>query len=42
MKLVEVRKFLRWALSTGQEMAKELHYAPLPSKLITALKGKIK
>lgn len=40
-KLVEVKKFLRWALSTGQDMAEELHYAPLPKKLMKALEGKI-
>jgi phosphate transport system substrate-binding protein len=28
-----VRKFLNWALTTGQEFAPELHYAPLPERL---------
>jgi phosphate transport system substrate-binding protein len=34
--------FLKWALSDGQKMAQELHYAPLPDSLITKIKAKIK
>jgi phosphate transport system substrate-binding protein len=36
-KLVEVKTFLRWALTKGQEFAKPLHYAPLPKELSTKL-----
>jgi len=32
-KLVEIKKFLLWALNKGQTYAKSLHYAPLPKKL---------
>jgi phosphate transport system substrate-binding protein len=40
--LVEVKKFLNWALTTGQDMAPGLHYAPLPKELTKALLLKIK
>ena len=36
-KLAEVKKFLLWALSKGQTMAKDLHYAPLPKVLSSNL-----
>lgn len=35
-KLIEIKKFLVWALSAGQNMAAELHYAPLPKGLSEA------
>lgn len=38
-KLVEVKKFLRWALSEGQTFASSLHYAPLPHNLAKALQS---
>ncbi|WP_127714185.1 phosphate ABC transporter substrate-binding protein PstS [Halobacteriovorax sp. HLS] len=31
--LKEVKKFLKWALTDGQNMATDLHYAPLPKSL---------
>jgi len=37
VQLKEVKKFLLWALSDGQEFAKELHYAPLPKNLAAQL-----
>lgn len=40
--LVEVRKFLRWALFEGQKMAGELHYSPLPKKLADSIIKKLK
>jgi phosphate transport system substrate-binding protein len=40
-KVAEVKKFLKWALSTGQAYAPALHYAPLPKELITALEKKL-
>jgi phosphate transport system substrate-binding protein len=46
VKLPEDRKravvdFLRWATHDGQEFARELHYAPLPAKLVEALDQKL-
>jgi phosphate transport system substrate-binding protein len=46
VKLLEDRKravvdFLRWATHDGQEFARELHYAPLPHKLVEALDQKL-
>jgi phosphate transport system substrate-binding protein len=32
-KLVEIHKFINWALTTGQGMASDLYYAPLPDSL---------
>ena len=40
--LKEVKSFLNWALTKGQGMAGDLHYAPLPSKLTKVLLKKIK
>jgi len=40
--LKEVKSFLNWALTKGQAMAGDLHYAPLPSKLTKVLLKKIK
>lgn len=40
--LKEVKKFLNWALTTGQEMTKELHYAPLPESLAKRMLKEIK
>jgi phosphate transport system substrate-binding protein len=40
--LKEVKNFLNWALTKGQAMAGDLHYAPLPSKLTKVLLKKIK
>lgn len=36
-KINEVKKFLVWAMTTGQKMAGSLNYAPLPSMLSTKL-----
>jgi phosphate transport system substrate-binding protein len=38
----EVKNFLLWALTKGQDFAKGLHYAPLPKKLTDVLTKKIK
>ncbi|OFZ46944.1 MAG: phosphate ABC transporter substrate-binding protein PstS [Bdellovibrionales bacterium RIFOXYB1_FULL_37_110] len=38
----EVRNFLLWALTKGQQFAPELHYAALPKKLSDSLIKKIK
>jgi phosphate transport system substrate-binding protein len=40
--LKEVKSFLNWALTKGQDMAGDLHYAPLPTKLREVLLKKIK
>ena len=40
-KLKEVRKFLSWALTSGQKLTKELHYAPLPMVLAKSLLKKM-
>ncbi|PIK16294.1 phosphate ABC transporter substrate-binding protein PstS [Halobacteriovorax sp. JY17] len=40
--LKEVKKFLNWALTKGQSMAEELHYAPLPKSLATRMLNEIK
>ncbi len=40
--LKEVKKFLQWALTKGQSMAEELHYAPLPKSLATRMLNEIK
>lgn len=36
-KIKEVKKFLVWAMTTGQKMAGSLNYAPLPQKLSSKL-----
>lgn len=36
-RLQAVRKFLRWAITDGQAFTEELHYAPLPKKLVEVL-----
>jgi len=41
-KLKDVKEFLRWALTKGQDMTKELHYAPLPQALAKVLLTKLK
>lgn len=41
-KLKSVHKFLQWALTDGQKMAKSLHYAPLPKSLADKLLETIK
>ncbi|GAB4011377.1 MAG: phosphate ABC transporter substrate-binding protein PstS [Bdellovibrio sp.] len=38
----EIKKFLKWALTDGQKFAKELHYAPLPSKVAKQVVEKLK
>lgn len=38
----EIKKFLKWALGDGQKFAKELHYAPLPSKVAKQVMEKLK
>ncbi|WP_372653903.1 phosphate ABC transporter substrate-binding protein PstS [Halobacteriovorax sp.] len=40
--LKEVKKFLKWALTKGQNMTEELHYAPLPKSLATKMLEEIK
>jgi len=40
--LKEVKKFLNWALTDGQEMTEELHYAPLPKSLVKRMLKEIK
>jgi phosphate transport system substrate-binding protein len=40
-KLSEVKKFLKWALSKGQDYAAKLHYAPLPKKLTKSILKKL-
>ena len=40
--LKEVKKFLNWALTDGQSMTKELHYAPLPKTLAKRMLEQIK
>jgi phosphate transport system substrate-binding protein len=40
--LKEVKSFLRWALTKGQEMTEDLHYAPLPKTLAKRILEKIK
>ncbi|EQC49226.1 phosphate ABC transporter, phosphate-binding protein PstS [Bacteriovorax sp. BSW11_IV] len=41
-KIVEVKKFLKWALSKGQNFAAPLHYAPLPKRLALEMLKEIK
>lgn len=41
-KLMEVKKFLQWALSKGQNFAAPLHYAPLPKSLALQMLKTIK
>lgn len=41
-KLKATKDFLVWALTEGQKMAKELHYAPLPDKLAQTLVERLK
>lgn len=31
---VEIKKFLKWALSAGQAIAQQMHYAPLPKAVV--------
>ncbi|MEI8348306.1 MAG: phosphate ABC transporter substrate-binding protein PstS [Pseudomonadota bacterium] len=38
----EIKKFLLWALTKGQDFAADLYYAPLPSKMVDTLQKKIK
>lgn len=38
----QIKKFLNWAITDGQEYAKPLFYAPLPKELVTSLKEKLK
>lgn len=40
-KLKGLKDFLSWALTDGQEMAAQLHYAPLPMRLREKMKKKI-
>ena len=40
--LKEVKKFLKWALTEGQKMTNELHYAPLPTSLAKRMLKDIK
>ena len=40
--LREVKKFLHWALTKGQSMTEELHYAPLPKSLAKRMLEQIK
>lgn len=42
VQLKEVKTFINWALTKGQAMAADLHYAPLPKKLTKVLLKKIK
>lgn len=37
-----IADFLWWALHTGEGMAKDLLYAPLPAKLVSRAEGKVK
>lgn len=37
----ELTKFLKWALSKGQQLAPQLHYAPLPANLSKRLKAQL-
>ena len=37
----QVVEFVRWALTEGQQYAPPLHYAPLPSKIVSIGQGKI-
>lgn len=39
-KVSEIKKFLTWAMTTGQSMATSLNYAPLPEKLSKKLHDK--
>jgi phosphate transport system substrate-binding protein len=41
-KLEATKNFLVWALTEGQKMAKELHYAPLPDKLAKTIIERLK
>jgi hypothetical protein len=34
--------FLNWALTTGQTMAPDLHYAPLPASLVEKVQATVK
>lgn len=38
----KIKKFLKWALNEGQEMAAPLHYAPLPNILVNKVDAKLK
>lgn len=40
--LKEVKNFINWALTKGQAMTKELHYAPLPKSLAKRMLREIK
>lgn len=40
-RLKAVKKFLKWAITKGQEFTSELHYAPLPKKLAQAIEKRI-
>lgn len=40
-KLTQIKKFLGWALTTGQDYAESLYYAPLPEKLAKAVLKKL-
>lgn len=40
-RLKAVKRFLKWAITDGQEFTSELHYAPLPKKLSEALLKRI-
>ncbi|MGB0452247.1 MAG: phosphate ABC transporter substrate-binding protein PstS [Bacteriovoracaceae bacterium] len=40
-KLMEVKKFLDWALGDGQKYAETLHYAPLPKNLAKRLRSSL-
>jgi phosphate transport system substrate-binding protein len=37
----EIVKFLKWAMTTGQNYAKDLYYAPLPKEVIKLCEAKI-
>lgn len=41
-KNLEIKKFLRWALTEGQKYAKDIHYAPLPEKVAKQVMDKLK
>ena len=38
----QILKFFDWALTSGQPMAKELNYIPLPESVVAIIKGKMK
>ena len=40
--IIEVRKFLSWALGEGQKFSAELHYAPLPKKMADSIAKSLK